>query len=372
MKIYNKKSRDITDRKLVNLRLLQVKFSTRLNAPDLEYRIHNCENLINLLDNDEFYNDDTSRRYLENLKNKNYNYIEEIKKYEFEPNINFQSDFKDLTYNLRKIISMGNYEKAIEIGNKIGELYQKKDYVWFLIALSYDLKGDKEESVFYYKRSILLNESEIKYYYYLSNVYIDIGDLENANKYISFALRIDPDCKYILESYAYILLNNNKYDNSISIFKDFLENSDDFKILNRIISIIYFLKGVNYSYKSEDGYFYNVDKDDIYNVIACIEKAFEFDSCDNYFRVTMRKSKDSLKMCFDLKRIWILIFISLFYMINIPFVKFGVFALMFVVFASSFKMVCVLERFKMTNNGSKLDNFCNNINKIIFCKKNKN
>ncbi len=130
-------------------------------------------------------------------------------------------------------------KKAIELGNKIGEIYQK-GFNMVLIALCHDLNGDKEESVFYYKRSILLNESEVKYYYYLANVYIDIGDLENANKYISYALKLDCESRYILESHAYILLHNNQYDSAISIFKEFMSDTEQYKNVNRIISIIYF------------------------------------------------------------------------------------------------------------------------------------
>lgn len=364
----NRKSDNITDRKIINLRLLQIKLTTRLNAPDLEYRISNLKNLIELLENDELYDNKLGRQYLENLKGDMFTLSEELSKNSEDVEINFQSDFKELTYNLRKIISNGDYQKAIEYGNKIGELYQKKDLIWFLIALSHDLNGDKEESVFYYKRSILLNESEIKYYYYLANVYMDLGDLENANKYISYALKLDSESLYVLESYAYILLNNNKYDNAISIFKELLDNYKSPYIMNRAISIVYFLKGANYSHKSEDGYLYNIDKNDTYNMIACIEKAMEFDSGDMYFKNNINKAKNSLKMCFDLKRIWLLIFTSLFYIINIPFIKFGVIILLFVIFFSSFKMVCVLEKFRITNEGTKLDNFCNRINKIFVIK----
>lgn len=365
MKKTNKNSDSITDRKLINLRLSQIRFTTRLNAPDLEYKIHNLDNLIELLENDKFYDEKLSRKYLDNLKNRSYTLNEDIKKDCLNLDINFESDFKELTHNLRKIIFNKNYQKAIEIGNKIGELYQKKDLIWFLIALSHDLNGDKEESVFYYKRSILLNESEVKYYYYLANVYIDLGDLENANKYISYALRLDPESKYIMESYAYILLNNNKYDSSINIFKDLIDENEDVSVVNRLISIVYFLKGVNYSYKLNDGYLYNIDKNDTYNLIACIEKAMQYDSSDNYFSDNIIKAKNSLKICFDLKRIWLLIITSLFYILNIPFVKVGVILIMFLIFISSFKMVCVLEKFRITNEGSKIDYFCNKINNIF-------
>lgn len=364
-----KNNKKFTDRKIINLRLLQIRLTSRLNAPDLEYKIYNSEQLIKLLEEDTFYDNKLGKQYLENIKNNNFNYIEESKKDREDINLNFQSDFKELTYNLRKIMYDGNYTKAIELGNKIGEIYQKKDLIWFLIALCHDLNGDKEESVFYYKRSILLNESEVKYYYYLANVYIDIGDLENANKYISYALKLDCQSRYILESYAYILLNNNKYGNAISIFKEFLNNTDQYQNINRIISIIYFLKGINYSYKADDGYIYNIDKNDTYNLIACIEKAMEYDGSDGYFKEHIDKAKNSLKMCFDLKRIWLLIIASLFYMLNIPFIKVGVIILLFVIFISSFKMVCVLEKFRITNQGSRLDNFCNRINSIFCFKK---
>ena len=265
-----------------------------------------------------------------------------------------------------------DYEKAIEIGNKIGELYQKKDLIWFLIALSCDLNGDKEESVFYYKRSILLNENEVKYYYYLANVYIDIEDLENASKYISYALRLDSENPYILETYAYILLNNNKYDNAISVFNELLSNNEDYKLINRIISIIYYLKGVNYSHKADDGYLYNIDKNDTYNMIACVERAIEYDSSDLYFRSSIINAKNSLKMCFDLKRIWLLLIVSAFYILNVPFVKIGVIILLFVIFISSFKMACTLEKFRITNEGSKIDSFCDSINKIFYRRRSKN
>ena len=365
----NKKFKDISDRDFINLRLLQMKFITKINAPDIEYKIYNLNSLIKLLEDDKFYNEKSSMQFSNDLKNKHYSCIEEINKNNLDCKINLQSDFKELTTNLRKIICDGNYQKAIEIGNKIGELYKKKDLIWFLIALSYDLNGDKEDSVFYYKRSILLNEAEVKYYYYLANVYVDIGDIENAYKYISYALKLASKSKYILEAYAYILLNKNKYDNAISIFKELSDDTENLQINNRIISIIYFLKGVNYSYKSNDGYLYNIDKNDTYNMIACVERSLEFDFSDNYFKDSMIKAKNSLKMCFDLKRIWILLLVSFFYILNIPFVKFGVIMLMFFIFISSFKMVCVLERFRITNEGSKIDNFCKKINKVFFHKK---
>lgn len=369
MKKANDNSESLTDRKIINLRLSQIKFMTRLNAPDLEYTKHQLSNLINLLEKDLFYDEKLSKQYLDNLKNKVYVLDEKIKKDCLDANINFESDFKELAHSLRKIIFNGNYKKAIEIGNKIGELYQKKDLIWFLIALAHDLNGDKEESVFYYKRSILLNDFEVKYYYYLSNVYLDLGDLENANKFMSYALRIDSGSKYLLESYAYILLNNNKYDNAINIFKELLDKRDDVEMMNRAISIVYFLKGVNYSYKSSDGYLYNIDKNDIFNMIACIEKAMEYDSSDTYFKNNISKAKNSLKICFDLKRIWLLIIASMFYILNIPFVKVVVILIMLLIFVSSFKMVCVLEKFKITNDGTKVDYFCNRINKIFCLKK---
>ena len=215
----------------------------------------------------------------------------------------------------------------------------------------------------------MLNESEVKYYYYLANVYIDIGDLENANKYISYALKLDCESRYILESHAYILLHNNQYDSAISIFKEFMSDTEQYKNVNRIISIIYFLKGINYSYKSKDGYLYNIDKNDTYNVIACIDKAMDFDSSDLYFKEHIDNARNSLKMCFDLKRIWILLITSLFYILNVPFIKVLVIIMLFVIFISSFKMVCVLERFKITNDGSKIDNFCDRINKVFYFKR---
>lgn len=369
MKKNNKKLKNYTDRKLINLRLLQIRLTSRLNAPDLEYKLYNLQQLITILEEDEFYDHKLGKQYLEDIKNNNFNCIEQFKEDNSTIDLNFQSDFKELTYNLRKIIYDGNYEKAIELGNKIGEIYQKKDLIWFLIALCHDLNGDKEESVFYYKRSILLNESEVKYYYYLANVYIDIGDLENANKYISYALKLDCESRYILESHAYILLHNNQYDSAISIFKEFMSDTEQYKNVNRIISIIYFLKGINYSYKSKDGYLYNIDKNDTYNVIACIDKAMDFDSSDLYFKEHIDNARNSLKMCFDLKRIWILLITSLFYILNVPFIKVLVIIMLFVIFISSFKMVCVLERFKITNDGSKIDNFCDRINKVFYFKR---
>ena len=366
------KSENITDRKFINLRLSQIKYITRLNAPDLEYKVLMLNNLIDLLESDKFYDKKLSITYLENFKNQKYKYTEEIKNYCLGLEINFQSDFRELTNNLRELIFNGNYEKAIEIGNRIGELYQKKDLIWFLIAIAHDLNGEKEESIFYYKRSILLNHNEVKYYYYLANVYVDIGDLKNANKYISYALELNSNEEYILNAYAYILLNNNKYDNALSIFKELADKTSDTQIVNRVMSIVYFLKGVNYAYKSNDGYLYNIDKNDTYNMIACIEKAMEYDSSDLYFKKSIDKAKNSLKMCFDLKRIWLLIITSLFYIFNIPFVKFGVIVLLFIIFISSFKMVCVLERFKITNEGTKLDNFCNKINRVFLLQKIKN
>ena len=96
MRKNNKKTENITDRKLINLRLSQIKFTTRLNAPDLEYKINNLKNLIELLEDDKFYNEKLGKQYLDNLKGENYNCVEEIKKDCLDLDINFQSDFKHM------------------------------------------------------------------------------------------------------------------------------------------------------------------------------------------------------------------------------------------------------------------------------------
>ena len=51
----NNQNYGITDRNFIGLRLSQIRFTTRLKAPDLEYRISNLENLIKLLESDKFY-----------------------------------------------------------------------------------------------------------------------------------------------------------------------------------------------------------------------------------------------------------------------------------------------------------------------------
>ena len=55
MKKNNKKLKNYTDRKLINLRLLQIRLISRLNAPDLEYKLYNLQQLITILEEDEFY-----------------------------------------------------------------------------------------------------------------------------------------------------------------------------------------------------------------------------------------------------------------------------------------------------------------------------
>ena len=103
------------------------------------------------------------------------------------------------------------------------------------IAMTYEMLGEIELAVAHYKKSIRLDENNIRSINNLARVYITvIKDLDMASKYLDYAIKISPNDAEAYNLYGNICLIKDDYEiaekylkKSILLDKDFFKNYYD-------------------------------------------------------------------------------------------------------------------------------------------------
>lgn len=123
---------------------------------------------------------------------------------------NYRKNFKDL-------ISLYKSKKNSDLANKIGVVLDRLKKINF--------------SIFFYKKSIELDELNFKPYYNLAIIYKN-NDYKKALQYINKAIKIstDPEIKTLKGS---ILLNLNLHDEIITLLENNLNSDEDYYILGQ-------------------------------------------------------------------------------------------------------------------------------------------
>lgn len=99
-------------------------------------------------------------------------------------------------YNIRGIAKSysGNFSEGLKDIDKSLSINSSYGYAMFNKALSYELHGDMDKAIEWYKKSLDVEEY-VWSYYGIASIYGRKGDVENTMKYLNKAIEIDSNVK---------------------------------------------------------------------------------------------------------------------------------------------------------------------------------
>ena len=161
----------------------------------------------------------------ERLGNYKLAYDDYMKALERDPN-NYTA-----LYGLSMIYSSKDYkdyQKSVDILEKLIKWYPKYAPLYFDLGWNYDLLGQYDTSIIYYKKVLELNPQNVAAMINISYVYeLKLKDYENALIYADKALALKPNSLYALSNKAYALIQLKRYDEAkIYVDRQFHINPD--------------------------------------------------------------------------------------------------------------------------------------------------
>lgn len=134
------------------------------------------------------------------------------------------------------------YYQIIEKSNWITDNIDYYDYkAYYYKGWAFYNLGDLATAERNFKRALENYANYLPALYYLSKIYLDRNDLENAQKTIEKILNIEPYNIDFRKLYFELLIKQNKLDDALSYFNSYLKNLNDEKIFY-LISLVYYNK----------------------------------------------------------------------------------------------------------------------------------
>lgn len=138
----------------------------------------------------------------------------------------------------------GNFEEALKLYYKILANDLKDSTSYYNIALTYESMNELELAVSYYKKSIRINDKNVRSIDNLARIYIEnIKDLEIAKIYLNKAIDVAPNDAEAYNLYGNISLIENNIDMAIAYFKKSIVLDEDYFKNYYDIAVAYFAKG---------------------------------------------------------------------------------------------------------------------------------
>ena len=127
------------------------------------------------------------------------------------------------------LLDEGKYNEALEGLNEALRLNQNNnnEYIYFYKGFIYNKKGEHQEAINNYLKSLEINDKDKIIYYNLGLAYLDINDLDQSLNYLNKSYDLDNTFYPALLKLGEVLLKLNKYDESITIFDKILNNEKD-------------------------------------------------------------------------------------------------------------------------------------------------
>lgn len=114
----------------------------------------------------------------------------------------------------------GNMSEALRLFYTILAEDLNNSVNYYNVGLVYDAIGELELAVSYYKKSIRLNNTNIRSINNLARIYIEnIKDYETAKIYLEQAIRFAPDDAEAYNLYGNLSMLNNDFDMAVNYFK---------------------------------------------------------------------------------------------------------------------------------------------------------
>jgi tetratricopeptide (TPR) repeat protein len=94
---------------------------------------------------------------------------------------------------LRKLIQKGEYKEAIELGKSLEEKFSNDPDFFFIMGSIYYILEDAKNTLFYFDKSLAINENDIETLLLKANVHLFLKELNPVIDCCEKVLEIDPE-----------------------------------------------------------------------------------------------------------------------------------------------------------------------------------
>lgn len=159
--------------------------------------------------------------------------------------------FKNDSRSRKKLIKAArfhnenNYSNAIKLLNSLQRKCKEEDdfkAVYLFTAMAYKREGLLEKAVDTYAELIDMGYDSSLIYSNLGNIYLDMGDDENAFACLQDAIELDPNNSYAYSNLASLYFNDHDFDNAIEYAKEALRLNKSLYQAASLLTIVYSLR----------------------------------------------------------------------------------------------------------------------------------
>lgn len=129
-------------------------------------------------------------------------------------------DVVKLAQEARDLYSECKFEDALKLYYRILSCDLNNSVNYFNVALTYEMLKEYELAVSYYKKSIRLDDKNVRSINNLARIYVEyVKDIDMAKTYLDYAIKVMPDDAEAYNIYGNISLNDKDYKLAESYFK---------------------------------------------------------------------------------------------------------------------------------------------------------
>jgi len=151
------------------------------------------------------------------------------------------SNSNDLAQQAYNLFYEGKYTDALSIYYKLLSLDLNNSLNYYNIALAYEMINEYELAVSYYKKSIRIDNTNIRSMNNLARIYIDeIKDYNIAEIYLNQAIQIEPKDAEAYNLFGNISMLKNDFDLGLKYFKKSIFLDKDYFKNYYDIAVCYF------------------------------------------------------------------------------------------------------------------------------------
>ena len=94
---------------------------------------------------------------------------------------------------LRKLVQQGEYKEALEFGASIEEKFSNDPDFFFIMGSIYYILEDAKNTLYYFNKSLEINENDIETLLLKANVHLHLKELNSVIDCCEKVLEIDPE-----------------------------------------------------------------------------------------------------------------------------------------------------------------------------------
>lgn len=126
----------------------------------------------------------------------------------------FPNDQDIIVHYSRALCDQRKFSEALVLGRKLLRMDPSNSYEWFAVAYIYDVAGELDSALYFYKRCVRYNPNDAPAQGNIGLIYKDLGRFEEAHAQLDLALSITPWSHYLYEQKQTTYLWQRDYENS--------------------------------------------------------------------------------------------------------------------------------------------------------------